>query len=225
MGYDAEGTLTFEGHRYRGTARLEHKDLTFRGDTRLTIPLSDIVEVHARAGTLFLAFGERRAVLTIGSEAEKWARRIAHPPTRVEKLGVKNGMRVAVLRVPDAALRQEIESRGALLSGARSKDLDLIFFGVRTSSDLLRLGALRSRLKPSGAIWVIRGKGKGSAISEAASMAAGKRAGLVDVKVVSFSETQSAEKYVIPVAKRAGSAHSSFPRPGRRGSRSSRDRT
>ena len=33
-------------------------------------------------------------------------------------------------------------------------------------------------------------------------MAAGKRAGLVDVKVVSFSETVTAEKFVIPVARR-----------------------
>jgi len=33
-------------------------------------------------------------------------------------------------------------------------------------------------------------------------MSAGKRAGLVDVKVVSFSETHTAEKFVVPVAKR-----------------------
>lgn len=33
-------------------------------------------------------------------------------------------------------------------------------------------------------------------------MTAGKQAGLVDVKVVSFSETHTAEKFVIPVAKR-----------------------
>ena len=37
-------------------------------------------------------------------------------------------------------------------------------------------------------------------------MAAGKRAGLVDVKVVSFSDTLTAEKFVIPVAKRPGRA-------------------
>ena len=30
-------------------------------------------------------------------------------------------------------------------------------------------------------------------------MSAGKRAGLVDVKVVSFSDTHTAEKFVIPV--------------------------
>ena len=33
-------------------------------------------------------------------------------------------------------------------------------------------------------------------------MAAGKAAGLVDVKVVKFSETHTAEKFVIPVARR-----------------------
>jgi hypothetical protein len=33
-------------------------------------------------------------------------------------------------------------------------------------------------------------------------MRAGKRAGLVDIKVVSFSATHSAEKYVIPRADR-----------------------
>ena len=48
---------------------------------------------------------------------------------------------------------------------------------------------------------MIRPKGT-KAITEAATMAAGKAAGLVDVKVVKFSETHTAEKFVIPVAAR-----------------------
>ena len=39
-------------------------------------------------------------------------------------------------------------------------------------------------------------------MSEAAVMAAGKAAGLVDTKVVAFSETHTAERLVIPVARR-----------------------
>ena len=39
-------------------------------------------------------------------------------------------------------------------------------------------------------------------ISERAVMAAGKAAGLVDVKAVSFSPTHTAEKFVIPVRQR-----------------------
>jgi len=39
-------------------------------------------------------------------------------------------------------------------------------------------------------------------ITEAEVLAAGKKAGLVDVKVVKFSETHTAHKFVIPKAKR-----------------------
>jgi hypothetical protein len=60
---------------------------------------------------------------------------------------------------------------------------------------------IKQSLKPNGALWVIRPKGR-PAISERAVMAAGKAAGLVDVKVVSFSPTHTAEKFVIPVAVR-----------------------
>jgi hypothetical protein len=56
-------------------------------------------------------------------------------------------------------------------------------------------------LKPNGALWIVRPKGRPE-ISERAVMAAGKAAGLVDVKVVSFSATHTAEKFVIPLAKR-----------------------
>jgi hypothetical protein len=47
----------------------------------------------------------------------------------------------------------------------------------------------------------VRPKGRPE-IGEAAVMAAGKAAGLVDVKVVSFSVTHTAEKFVIPAKDR-----------------------
>jgi len=68
--------------------------------------------------------------------------------------------------------------------------------------DLERLGALKKSLQPAGAIWVLRQKGPATRVTESAVMAAGKAAGLVDTKVVSFSDTHTAERLVIPVAKR-----------------------
>ncbi len=79
--------------------------------------------------------------------------------------------------------------------------MDAIFFAVAKAADLGRLEALRAKLSPAGAIWVIRKKG-GGPVTEKAVMAAGKAAGLVDVKVVAFSDTHTAEKLVIPVKKR-----------------------
>ena len=171
----------------------------------LVIPLSGIDEARADAGRLVIVFGGRSAALEIGAGmAEKWAKRITSPPSRVDKLGVKPGMRIALVGMDDDALIEDIGAKGALLeTSARSKGLDMIFFAAHAPRDLSRLEAIAGRLEPTGAIWLIRAKGRGAPISERESMAAGKKAGLVDVKVVSYSDTHSAEKYVIPVARRS----------------------
>jgi hypothetical protein len=96
----------------------------------------------------------------------------------------------------------EVESRGAQVPRSVSPHTaDIVFYGAERREMLDRLGDLKRLLKPDGALWVIRPKGS-SAISESEVMSAGKRAGLVDVKVVSFSDTHTAEKFVIPRASR-----------------------
>ena len=226
MGREAECTLTTQGRSVEGVARLEARELVVRGPgTRLAIPLGEITGVHARDGRLFVTFAGRRVVLALGAEAGRWADRIAHPPSRLDKLGVKPGMRVLLIDHDDATLVEELTKRGAVVDRTERGDgADLVFFAARTPRDLERLAALTSRIVPNGAIWLIRTKGRNAPITEAQSMAAGKAAGLVDVKVVSYSDTESAEKYVIPVARRAGARRSA---PARRipGSASSRART
>src|SRR4051812_50159832 len=87
-------------------------------------------------------------------------------------------------------------------SAASPKDCDAIFFGATREAELARLATVKRSLKPNGALWAIRPKGRPE-ISERATMAAGKAAGLVDVKVVGFSATHTAEKFVIPVEAQA----------------------
>ncbi|HEY7497573.1 MAG TPA: hypothetical protein VH740_03630 [Vicinamibacterales bacterium] len=206
MGYDASCTLTCDGTTSRGTAWLEHKDLVFRGPTRLAIPLASITSATARDGTLHVRFGDRSATFTIGSAAEKWAARIMNPPSRLDKLGVKQGMSIAAIGIGDARFADEVKRRGAKLrrsAPAASRPADMIFYGANHRDALMRLAALSKMIQQNGAIWVVRPKGRAE-ITEAETMAAGKRAGLVDVKVVSFSETHTAEKFMIPVARRRG---------------------
>jgi hypothetical protein len=204
MGYDAACTLTVDGKRSRGTAWLEHKDLIFRGPTRLAIPLASISSATARDGTLHVTFGDRRAAFTIGDAAPKWAKRITNPPSRLDKLGIKAAMTVAIVDVEDALLRHEIAGRGATIAGEtlrHAKGADVIFYGASDRGALAGLAGLAKLVRPDGAIWIVRPKGRPE-ITEAETMAAGKRAGLVDVKVVSFSDSHTAEKFVIPVARR-----------------------
>jgi hypothetical protein len=198
MGYDAACTLHFDGRTTRGKAFLEQHDLIFRGPIRLAIPLKEITSAVASDGSLTVRFGRRTATFDLGTIAVQWGSRIMNPPSRIDKLGVKTGMAVLAAGAVHEDLLQEVASRGArVLKRAQAGVTDILFYGADRREALERLPQLKRALKQNGALWIIRPKGS-QAITESEVMAAGKKAGLVDVKVVSFSPTHTAEKFVIP---------------------------
>ena len=153
-------------------------------------------------GALRVTFPSGHASFALGAAAEKWAQKIQHPPSRLEKIGVKPEWTASAIGVTDQAFLDELSAAvGTLSVGRPIKNSDAIFFGATKASDLGRLARLRTLLKPNGALWIVRPKGCPE-VSEMAVMRAGKAAGLVDVKVVSFSSSHTAEKFVIPLAAR-----------------------
>jgi hypothetical protein len=207
MGYDATCTLNYRGKSTRGTALLEHKELLFRGAARLAIPLAAITSATARDGVLRVEFDGHSAELAIGAAAEKWAKRITSPPSRLDKLGIKPTTTAVVLGVKDADFIAEIAGRASKVSSRKPSvagSVDVIFYRADDRAALEQMATFAKLIKPDGAVWILRPKGR-KEITEGDTMAAGKRAGLVDVKVVSFSDEYSAEKFVIPVARRGRS--------------------
>jgi hypothetical protein len=203
MGAEAVCTARFKGRTAEGKARLEMDVLQFRSaDIRLSIPFKEMSSVTARGGTLSVTSAAGAASFALGAAAAKWAEKILRPPSRLAKLGVKATWRVSAIGLDDLGFLKELEDAVALLSiGRVLKPSDAIFLGAHNETELARLEKLKASLEPNGALWIIRPKGR-SEISERAVMRAGHAAGLVDVKVVSFSDTHTAEKFVIPVAKR-----------------------
>jgi hypothetical protein len=203
MGAEAACTVRFKGSGGDGTARLETSVLQFRSaDLRLSIPFQEMSAVTAYEGTLTVTWPGGTATFDLGAAAPRWADKIRNPPSRLRKIGVQPAWRVSAIGVDDEEFLAELEGAVALLSiGRVLKHSDAIFLGARKEAELRRLERLKASLKPDGALWVIRPKGRPE-ISERAVMAAGKAAGLVDVKVVGFSPTQTAEKFVIPRAAR-----------------------
>jgi hypothetical protein len=123
--------------------------------------------------------------------------------SRIEKLGVKPGHEVLVLGVEaDCTFMDELRARGAGVRTGGNRAMDMIFALFNHRNDLRRLRSLVSRLKADGVLWTLRPKGSKD-LSEAEMRQAGLDAGLVDVKVVSFSDVLTAEKFVVPVARRA----------------------
>ena len=203
MGAEATCTASFNNKKASGKARLETDVLQFRGgDLKLSIPFKSIEKVGSCKGVLTVDIPDGTATFDLGAAATKWADKIRTPPSRLAKIGVKPDWRASAVGVEDQSFLAELEAAVAQLSVGRVlKSSHAIFFGATKEDQLSRMEKLKASLTPDGALWIIRPKGNPD-ISERAVMAAGKAAGLVDVKVVSFSPTHTAEKFVIPVAKR-----------------------
>jgi hypothetical protein len=193
MGQEIDCTLRYRKRTLAGKAYLETAYILFRGEERLKIPFQELTGVHAAGGVLKLEFADGPALFDLGAAAGKWAHKILHPPTRLEKLGVKPGLAIAVEGDLEAAFLREI---GGVV-GAKSK-ADLLFFAAQKTVDLARIARLKARLNPRGALWVVYPKGV-AAIREIEVIEAGRAAGLKDNKVASFSSTHTALRFALPV--------------------------
>lgn len=203
MGAESRCTVHFAGQRSEGKAMLETDHLIFRGTFRLSIPRQAITKVDADAGVLHVTFPDGTAVFELGASAAKWAEKIRHPPSLLDKLGVKPGMRVAVVGIDDDGFLEQLGQRTSDVARRTPKmDTEVIVFGTDAVTGLARLAKLRGYLTPAGAIWVVHTKGKGAAFKDTDVFAAAKHAGLVDVKVAAFSPTHTAEKLVVPMRLR-----------------------
>jgi hypothetical protein len=122
--------------------------------------------------------------------------------SRLDKLGVKKDMRIALLGVADGAILRELRTRTKDVALTRpKKDTDMVIVGFDDPGRLKRLATLRGSIARNGAIWAVWPKGQ-THINGNMVRAAALANGLVDIKVMAFSETLSALKLVIPVAKR-----------------------
>jgi hypothetical protein len=121
----------------------------------------------------------------------------------LDKLGIRPGMRVAILDVDDPAIRSLVGERTTeLTDGWPEPDTDVVLLGADDVAALARLEALATRIRPAGAIWVVSRKGRGATLRDVEVIDAARAAGLVDNKVASFSATHTALRLVIPVARR-----------------------
>ena len=126
----------------------------------------------------------------------------------LDKLGIRPGMRVAIVGDLDAdpemaAVRRELADRTSdVTNGAPKPDTDVVLLAADSTDELAGLSDLRERIRPAGAIWVVSRKGKASTLRDVEVIAAAREHGLIDNKVASFSAERTAQRLVIPVALR-----------------------
>jgi hypothetical protein len=193
MGKDAQVSASFPDGPDQGRLQYEPPKLIFRGRARRAFQGEALQGLRAEGPDLVLADGSRFALGE--KQAAGWADAILNPKGRMQKIGVKPGMRAAVIGVADATLTAELAEAGAQAVNELA-GLDLLFYAADSAAELARIGELVPALAERGALWVVSRKGKAAVVKDVEVMAAAKAHGLVDNKVVGFSETLTALRFV-----------------------------
>lgn len=203
MGQEANCVLRLGKDRHAGRALLETNEIIFRSESlRLKIPFAKMKSVEAGKGELRLKTSDGMILLELGPAAEKWREKILHPKTRIEKLGVKTGARVILAGKFEADFLEELHGvTKEIAKGSSKAPVDCIFLALEEKKNLEQVAAAGKQVQGAAALWIVYPKGK-KEITEMDVLSAGRKAGLKDVKVVGFSQTHTALKFVIPVAKR-----------------------
>ena len=203
MGREARARVTWQGQESTGKALLETDEVVFRGDFRLRIPFAEVRSATAEHGTLLLKWKDQTAAFALGDEAAVWAPRILQPKPLIDKMNIKPGAKVVLLGVRDEAFLDTLVARTEDITTRAGKGADVVVYLAETKQRLAKLPDLAKAIKPDGAVWVVHPKGRQD-LKDIDVIAAGKAAGLVDNKVVKFSDTHSALRFVLPLSKRPG---------------------
>lgn len=205
MGNESRCRARFGKQESEGKALLETSEIIFRGDFRLRIAFKEVQAVKVAGEELQLEIAKGTARFVLGAAiAAKWREKILHPKSRMEKLGIKAGSRVVSLGFAEDD--EFVEEVGALTKkiskGRPEAGTEWIFLELAGREGLGQISTIARQIRGRTALWVVYPKGQ-KTLTEGVVLETGRAAGLKDVKVVGFSPTHTALKFVIPVANRS----------------------
>lgn len=203
MGSEVKGAVRAGKERHQGRILLETSEIIFRGvDFRLKIAFSEIREVIASDRELLVKTKTGTTVFEVGAAAEKWRDKILHPKTRAQKMGVKAGTQLHLAGKFDADfLKELIANKSTIIQDGEAGSAEITILSVEAKGSLAAVGKHAEKLKGAQALWLVYPKGK-KEITEIDVISEGRKAGLKDVKVVGFSVTHTALKFVLPLERR-----------------------
>ena len=198
MGLETTCSVRLNGVASEGRAHCGDGEIDFRGDFRFRWLWKELSSISESEGVLIVARQKDIAEFHLDGLAEKWLLAIKNPKSRLDKLGLKPGMRYAAWGEFDSGFSDELRHRAG---DPVEENFDAVFVRLDAGSELNVLLKARSMIVSNGMIWAVWPKGR-KEFREDDIRNFALANGLVDVKVASFSDTLSALKLVIPVPMR-----------------------
>lgn len=201
---EAPCTLRFGERVGEGYAYLDTDALVLRQERRLAVPVSELTVGETADGRVEVSFPGGAVVLHLDGVAARWAESLAREPrSRLDRLGVRARQCVGVVGTVEDSFVDELRGRAAVVVTGRSvpAGADIIFLAASQREELGRIPGLAHFIAPGGVLWVIRPRA-GREITGQDVAVSGKAAGMSSGRSVRFSATHTADRLVLPVARR-----------------------
>ena len=200
MGREALIEYAVGRERAHVRAHLDSFALELSGGKKLRLPLSEVKTATVEGDLLRVTAGDARFTLRLGAkEAASWAKKILHPPTLADKLGVKSGLTIALVgeRIAeiDAAVAAAANVKHAAApttSNLATADIAAVTLSPARAEK--QIAAAAKKIGAKTALWLVYRKGirpNGDDIIRFA-----RAAGLKDTKVSRISETHAALRFI-----------------------------
>lgn len=202
MGQEYSGTVIVGGQKVNVRGDFGSDRVRLSGGKRGDVPYKGVEVVSTTKGILRVRIDGTILEFDVGSTVDRLANKIRKPATRLEKMGIKAGLQIALVGPQDKSFVDELRRNAPTFTDGRPTGLvDVLVYAAKSIDDLADIPALAQHLEPDGGLWVVYRKGKRDP-AELDVIAAGRQAGLKDIKIARFSETHTAMKFVLPLEDR-----------------------
>lgn len=142
-----------------GKLHLDSVALTFSGGgIKWRLSLQAKRKAIVAEGWLFVASGRQSAAFELGNQARKWLEKIQHPPTRLDKLGIKPGHTCLLQgKFPPEFLAELKQAKVATSRSAGNSQVALLL--VESPRELKRWDQLLLKAQPKTHFWLVWPKG------------------------------------------------------------------
>ncbi|MEM7453344.1 MAG: hypothetical protein AAF456_03205 [Planctomycetota bacterium] len=194
MGLETLTTAHKGRSKYEGKLHLDSKTLKFSGkDFKWSASLGPDLKVSSRGTRLSVSSGTEKIVFEIGDKVDRWVDKILNPPSLLDKLAVKPGMRCWLSKGFRREFAAEIRARGASITRQLDR-CDLAFCFVADRQRLDELVDVCFELAAGINVWAVYPKGA-STITQGDVMKTMKQIGFGPSKTAAFDDHLSSMRY------------------------------
>lgn len=197
MGLETQTPADIDGQPDFGRLHLDSKSLSFRGaQCRWSVLLTEVSTAHLQDDWLVVSDGKCQASFLVDIHPDRWLQKILAPPSRLKKLGVREGMRCWVSRGFKRDFLDEL--KGAGVKRVRHLErAELVFLMLATPVALSDWESVVADLPAGINLWIVWPKGD-SRLTRADVMATAKSLGLGPSKTAAFDDVHSSMRFARP---------------------------